>query len=135
MVDKNSRSYNMSRIKSKNTTIELLLRRELWKRGFRYRVNDKTIFGKPDIVFYKQKIAIFCDSEFWHGKKYLEGERFKTNTDFWETKIKRNIERDKEVNEKLKSEGWVVLRFWGQEIKKEMETILIKTENVLKDSK
>lgn len=135
MADHNSRSYNMSRIKSNNTSIELLLRRELWKRGYRYRINDKTVFGKPDIVFRKQKIAIFCDSEFWHGKKYLEGERFKTNADFWETKIRRNIERDREVNEKLKSEGWIVLRFWGNEIKKEMENILIKIENVLKDNK
>lgn len=117
----NSRSYNMSRIKSKNTTIELLLRRELWKKGYRYRVNDKTVFGKPDIVFRKQKIAIFCDSEFWHGKKFLEGERFKTNADFWETKIKRNIERDLEVNERLKSEGWMVLRFWGSEIKTHLD--------------
>ncbi len=124
MLDKTPRSYNMSRIKSKNTTIELLLRRELWKRGFRYRVNDKTIFGKPDIVFYKQKIAIFCDSEFWHGKKYLEGERFKTNADFWETKIRRNIERDREVNDKLKSEGWIVLRFWGSEIKYDLESCI-----------
>lgn len=121
MADKNSRSYNMSRIKSKNTSIELLLRRELWKRGYRYRVNDKRVFGKPDIVFYKQKIAIFCDSEFWHGKKFLEGERFKTNADFWETKIKRNIERDLEVNERLKSEGWAVLRFWGSEIKTHLD--------------
>ncbi|KFN40965.1 MAG: restriction endonuclease HpaII, partial [Sulfuricurvum sp. MLSB] len=92
-----------------------------WKRGYRYRVNDKRVFGKPDIVFYKQKIAIFCDSEFWHGKKFLEGERFKTNADFWETKIKRNIERDCEVNERLKSEGWIVLRFWGNEIKTHLD--------------
>ena len=69
-----NRSENMSRIKNKNTSIELLLRKELWKRGLRYRVNDKSIFGKPDIVFKRKKIAIFCDSEFWHGKKFLEGE-------------------------------------------------------------
>lgn len=135
MADKNSRSYNMSRIKSKNTTIELLLRRELWKRGYRYRVNDKRVFGKPDIVFHKQKIAIFCDSEFWHGKKFLEGERFKTNADFWETKIKRNIERDLEVNERLKSEGWTVLRFWGSEIKREMDIVVQKIEIVVSQSK
>lgn len=135
MADKSSRSYNMSRIKCKNTTIELLLRRELWKRGYRYRINDKTVFGKPDIVFRKQKIAIFCDSEFWHGKKFLEGECFKTNADFWETKIKRNIERDLEVNEKLKSEGWIVLRFWGNEIKKEIEAVLTKIGKIMSQLK
>lgn len=98
----------------------MILRKELWKRGYRYRINDKTVFGKPDIVFRKQKVAIFCDSEFWHGKKYLNGEKFKTNTDFWENKIKRNIKRDKEVNERLKAECWTVLRFWGGDIKKEL---------------
>ena len=89
--------------------------------GYRYRIHDKTVFGKPDIVFRKQKVAIFCDSEFWHGKKYLNGEKFKTNARFWETKIKRNIGRDKEVNESLKSEGWTVLRFWDIEIRKNID--------------
>ncbi|KHG34887.1 very short patch repair endonuclease [Sulfurospirillum sp. MES] len=110
-------SKTAKKIKSKNTGIELLLRRELWKRGYRYRVNDRTVFGKPDIVFHKQKIAIFCDSEFWHGKKFLAGEQFKTNNEFWEAKIKRNIERDQEVNRILETEGWKVLRFWGIDIK------------------
>ena len=109
-------SKTAKKIKSKNTDIELLLRRELWKRGYRYRINDKKVFGKPDIVFRKQKIAIFCDSEFWHGKKFLAGEQFKTNNIFWETKIKRNIERDQEVNQTLSEMGWDVLRFWGKEI-------------------
>lgn len=113
-------SKTAKKIKSKNTGIELLLRRELWKQGYRYRINDKTVFGKPDIVFHKQKIAIFCDSEFWHGKKFLEGEKFKVNNDFWEAKIKRNIERDQEVNRILESEGWQVVRFWGREIIKNM---------------
>lgn len=123
------------KIKSKNTSIEVKLGKAMWSAGLRYRKNCKDIFGKPDFCFKNKKIAIFCDSEFWHGKKYLEGERFKTNADFWETKIKRNIERDREVNGRLKSEGWIVLRFWGREIKKEMENILIKIENILKDSK
>ncbi|HQR74098.1 MAG TPA: DUF559 domain-containing protein [Sulfurovum sp.] len=89
------------------------------------------MFRKPDIVFRKQKIVIFCDSEFWHGKKYLEGERFKANADFWETKIKRNIERDKEVNEKLKSEEWIVLRFLGQEIKKDISSVIEQIRMIL----
>ena len=100
--------------------------------GYRYRIHDKTVFGKPDIVFRKQKVAIFCDSEFWHGKKYLNGEKFKTNTSFLEAKIKRNIERDKEVNERLKSEGWTVLRFWDGDIKKELFLIIDKLMAIIK---
>lgn len=100
--------------------------------GYRYRIHDKTVFGKPDIVFRKQKVAIFCDSEFWHGKKYLNGEQFKTNASFWEAKIKRNIERDKEVNERLKSEGWTVLRFWDRDIKKELFLIIDKLMAIIK---
>lgn len=122
-------SKTAKKIKSKNTGIELLLRHELWKRGYRYRVNDKTVFGKPDIVFHKQKIAIFCDSEFWHGKKFLEGEKFKVNNDFWEAKIRRNIERDQEVNRILESEGWQVVRFWGREIQKNIDNIIAIIKN------
>ena len=106
------------KIKNKNTQIEQLMAKAMWAEGLRYRKNCKDIFGKPDFCFRTKKIIIFCDSEFWHGKKFFEGEKFKTNTDFWETKIKRNIERDEEVNEKLRKEGWVVLRFGGEEIKK-----------------
>jgi DNA mismatch endonuclease (patch repair protein) len=72
-------SKTAKKIKSKNTKIELALRKELWKMGYRYRLHDKTVAGTPDIVFRKQKIAIFCDSEFWHGKKYLKGQKFKKN--------------------------------------------------------
>ena len=97
-----TRSENMRRIKSKDTTIEIILRKELWRRGLRYRKNVKDVTGKPDVVFKGKKLAVFADSEFWHGKQYLEGKYIpKTNTDFWVKKITRNIERDKEVNEKL----------------------------------
>ena len=128
-------SNTARKIKSKNTSIELTLRKELWKRGFRYRINDKSVFGKPDIVFRKQKIAIFCDSEFWHGKKYLSGENFKTNSDFWESKIKRNIKRDNEVNDRLKGEGWAVIRFWGKEIKENSDKCINKVINFLKEKR
>lgn len=113
-----TRSENMSRIRSKNTSIEILLGKSMWALGLRYRKNDKSVFGKPDFVFKRKKIAVFCDSEFWHGKKFIEGEKFKTNVDFWEAKIKRNIERDIEVNEYLRNHGWTVLRFWGKDILK-----------------
>ena len=128
-----SRSENMSRIKNKNTSIELLLRKELWKRGLRYRVNDKSIFGKPDIVFKRKKIAIFCDSEFWHGKKFLEGEIPKSNTEFWVKKLTRNIRRDKEVNEKLKKDGWIVLRYWGKDIRIKTVEIADKIDQIIKE--
>lgn len=97
-----TRSENMARVKAKNTSVELLLRRELWSRGLRYRTNDKSVFGKPDIVFKRRKIAVFVDSEFWHGKDFLKGKNIpKNNNDFWVDKLQRNIDRDKLVNETL----------------------------------
>ncbi len=113
-----SRSENMRRIKSKDTSIETMLRKELWRKGYRYRKNCADIYGKPDICFKGKKIAVFCDSEFWHGKNLLEGKYIpKTNTDFWVKKIKRNIERDSEVNNFLEKKGWTVLRFWEEDIR------------------
>ncbi|RXI45764.1 very short patch repair endonuclease [Malaciobacter mytili] len=127
------RSENMRKIKSKDTSIEIKLRKELWKRGYRYRKNCKDVFGKPDICFKKKKIAIFCDSEFWHGKYYKEKKYIpKTNTKFWIDKFERNIKRDKEVNKKLKEEGWITLRFWEYEIKKDINSILNKINNQFK---
>lgn len=107
------------------------LGKAIWSKGLRYRKHCKDVFGHPDFCFRKKRVAIFCDSEFWHGKKFLEGERFKTNIDFWETKIKRNIERDFEVNERLKSEGWTILRFWGSEIKNNVDIVVEKICNVV----
>lgn len=116
------RRKNMQAIKNKDSQIELLLRKELWKRGLRYQKNRTDIFGKPDIVFKGKKIAIFCDSEFWHGYSWEERKKdFKSHQEFWIPKIERNMERDIEVTNKLESEGWTVLRFWGNEIKKETE--------------
>ena len=117
------------KIKSKGSKIELILAKAMWGAGLRYRKQCKDIFGKPDFCFKGKKIAIFCDSEFWHGKKFLEGEGFKTNSDFWETKIKKNIERDKKVNQKLKNEGWIVIRFWGKEIEKNVQKCLKVIKN------
>lgn len=113
------RHKNMQAVKNKDSKIELLLRKELWSRGIRYRKNSTKIFGKPDIVFIGKKIAVFCDSEFWHGYNWEERKGdFKSHQEFWIPKIERNMERDKEVTAKLESEGWIVLRFWGNEIKK-----------------
>lgn len=117
-------SKTAKKIKSKNTEIESLLGKAMWAKGLHYRKNCKDVFGKPDFCFKGKKIAIFCDSEFWHGKKFLEGEKFKKNQEFWETKIKRNIQRDQQVTQKLKEDGWTVLRFWGKEIKKSIDGCL-----------
>lgn len=112
------RRKNMQAIKNKDSGIELLLRKELWNRGLHYRKNVKKVFGHPDIAFIGKKIAVFCDSEFWHGYDWEHKQsEIKTRRDFWIPKIERNIQRDIEVTEKLKSEGWIVLRFWGKEIK------------------
>lgn len=108
-------------IKSKNTAIEMILRRKLYSLGYRYRIHAAAIPGKPDIVFSGKKIAVFCDSAFWHGRKYLAGEKFKTNSEFWERKISQNIERDAKVNNLLTQNGWQVLRFWDHEIKKDLD--------------
>ena len=114
-------SYNMSRVKNKDSEIELMLRRELWKRNIHYRKNVKTIFGKPDIAFKGKQIAVFVDSEFWHGYDWEHRkDDIKSNRDFWIPKIERTIQRDLEVNAHLESEGWLVLRFWGKEIKKNL---------------
>ena len=112
-------SYNMQQVKNKDSEIEVLLRKELWSRGIRYRKNVNRIYGKPDIVFIGKKIAVFCDSEFWHGYNWEERKKdFKSHQEFWIPKIERNMERDAEVTAKLESEGWTVIRFWGSEIKK-----------------
>ncbi len=114
--------YNMQQVKCKDSEIELLLRRALWQKGLRYRKNVKTIFGHPDIAFIGKKVAVFCDSEFWHGYNWEQRkEDFKVRQDFWIPKIERNMQRDKEVTEKLESEGWTVLRFWGKQIKADSE--------------
>lgn len=117
----------MSSIKSKDTKPELMLRRALWKKGFRYRTNYKKLPGKPDIVLTKAKIAIFCDGDFWHGHNWaLRGipsleDELATYSDFWREKILRNIRRDKQNTEALKMEGWVVIRFWESEIRSDLE--------------
>ena len=109
----------MQQVKNKDSKIEILLRKELWNRRLRYRKNVNHIYGKPDIAFIGKKIAVFCDSEFWHGYNWEERKKdFKSNQEFWIPKIERNMERDAEVTAKLESEGWTVIRFWGNEIKK-----------------
>ncbi len=125
--------YNMQRVKSKDSEIEKILRNALWNKGYRYRKNIKDVFGHPDIVFKSKKVAIFCDSEFWHGYDWeRKKNEIKTRQDFWIPKIERNMQRDKEVNMKLSEEGWTVLRFWGTEIKKQTENCVKEIEKCIK---
>lgn len=118
-LTKEQRRKNMQSIKSKDTSIELKLRKALWSRGFRYRKNYDKLPGKPDIAMTKYKLAIFCDSEFFHGKDWeVLKPRLErgANSQFWVNKITRNRERDDEVNKRLLFEGWTVVRFWGKDI-------------------
>lgn len=123
------RSALMRKVKNKNTNIELILRKELFKAGYRFRIKSK-VFGKPDIVFQNKKVAIFCDGDFWHGKNY---KKEKSNyKQFWISKIDTNIKRDRLVNKKLKNDGWTVLRFWKTEILKSPDKCLEQIDQVLK---
>ena len=117
----------MSAVKSKDTRPELMLRKALWHKGLRYRVNYKMLPGKPDIVFTKWKIAVFCDGDFWHGHNWaLRGfdnleEELASYSEYWKNKILRNIERDEENNKALKSLGWTVIRIWESDIKRDVD--------------
>ena len=125
-------SYTMSHIRGKDTGIEMKLRKELHKRGIRYRCNSKYIYGHPDISMKGYKIAIFCDSEFWHGYNFEENKaKIHKHLEYWIPKIERNIERDKEVNEYLLNHGYIVLRFWGNEINKDLDSCVNKIEEAL----
>ena len=126
------RSRNMRAIRSTGTKIEVLLGKALWATGLRYRKNCKIIFGKPDIVFRKYKLVVFCDSEFWHGKNWkLEKQKIHTRREFWIPKIEGNIRRDKQVNKVLKKEGWKVLRFWGKDIEKQTDRCVKKVQQAI----
>jgi DNA mismatch endonuclease (patch repair protein) len=132
------RRKNMQNIKSKDTKIEVKLRKALWQRGYRYRKNYSALPGKPDIVLTKYKIAVFCDSEFFHGKDWevLKPRLEKgQNSEYWLKKISRNMERDDEVNKRLLYEGWTVIRFWGKDILKNTEECIRVIEETIFDSK
>ncbi|NCX96210.1 MAG: very short patch repair endonuclease, partial [Chitinophagia bacterium] len=123
---------NMQAVKSKGSKIENCLLKALFSSGLRYRRNDQSVFGKPDVSVKKYKIAVFVDSEFWHGKNWEERKNdHKSNIDFWHKKIQRNMERDKEVNAYLLNLGWTVLRFWGNEIKHDLQ----KCVNIVLETK
>lgn len=137
-LTKEQRSKCMSHIRSKDTKIEVQLRKALWQRGYRYRKNYKQLPGTPDIVLAKYRIAIFCDSEFWHGRDWdvlkprlLKGK----NPDYWIKKIGRNKERDAEVDQKLLFMNWTVIRFWGEEILKNTDQCIQVVEEAIFDGR
>lgn len=129
------RSKTMSRIRGKDTSIEILLRKELYRRGIRYRKNYKKLPGRPDIAITKYKIAIFCDGEYFHGGPDWEERKKKiakgANADYWIAKIERNIERDIEKEQQLKYLGWTVIRFWGKDIKKNVSACADAVQEII----
>ena len=132
------RRKNMRHIRSKDTSIEVVLRKALWNKGYRYRKNYKKLPGSPDIALTKQKVAIFCDSEFFHGKDWEEL-KLKlsngSNSSYWIKKITRNRERDDEVDKALRYREWTVLRFWGQDISKHLEDCIRIIEEAIFDKR
>lgn len=134
--DKAIVSKTMKCVKSKDTSIEIALRKALWEKGFRYRKNCAKLPGKPDIIIPKYKIAIFCDSEFFHGKDWdklkLQLQRG-NNADYWIKKIERNRQRDRENEKKLMFLGWNVVRFWGKDIAKDVNECVRIVEEMVFD--
>ena len=139
------RRENMRKIRSTDTKPEIVLRKALWKKGYRYRKNLKTLPGKPDIVLTKYRICIFVDSEFFHGKDYLSDYKSKkykslkdqlehsTNPDYWVKKINRNMHRDREVDATLNGLGWKVIRFWSKEVLKNTDECVNIIEEAIFD--
>lgn len=122
----------MRKIKAKNTTPEIILRKALWSERIRYRKENKGITGNPDIAIKKYKLAIFIDGEFWHGYNWQEKKKkIKINREYWIKKIERNIARDKKNNQLLKEQDWIVLRFWEHEIKKDLDNCVDKVKKII----
>ena len=126
VMTKSQRHLNMQHIRGKDSKPEIILRQALWKKGIRYRKNYKRLPGCPDIVLTRYKIAIFVDGDFWHarGYQYNPGSQINSNKAFWQKKLTRNVERDKEVNDRLTQMGWLVLRFWESDICKNLPYVL-----------
>lgn len=137
ILTKEQRKKNMQHIKAKDTKIEIILRKALWKKGYRYRKNYNKLLGKPDIVLPKYNIVIFCDGEFFHGKDWeiLKPRLEKSdNSQYWISKISRNRERDEDVNKQLLFQGWTVIRFWGKEIQNNTDQCVKVVEEAIFDN-
>jgi len=122
----------MSRIRSKNTKPEMILRSALFRRGFRYRLHDKKLAGKPDLVFRKYKTVIFVHGCFWHlHKNCRDGRLPKSKLEYWKPKLTKNVERDVLHSVELKGQGWTVLTIWECEILKRLDAIVSMIESTL----
>jgi DNA mismatch endonuclease (patch repair protein) len=129
------RSEIMRKIKGRDTKPEIILRKSLWARGYRYRISPKDMPGKPDIVFRKNKLVIFVDGEFWHGYDWdNKKRRIKNNREYWLPKIEKNMARDSNNNSYYKYNGWRVLRFWQNDIMKNLTNCIDQIEKVIKKS-
>lgn len=133
-LTKEQRRKNMQHIRSKDTSIELRLRKALWHSGIRYRKNYVALPGKPDIAITKWRIAVFCDSSFWHGRNFDSKKPVATNHEYWDKKIRRNMERDIEVNQALLAMDWVVIRFWDTDIMKRLDECVLTIQEAILDA-
>lgn len=126
VLSKEQRRKNMQNVRSKDTKAEIMLRKALWHKGIRYRKNYSKLPGKPDIVLIRQKIAIFIDGDFWHARWHQDcpGEQVQSNKMFWRKKLANNVQRDREINDILTDKGWLILRFWESDVKKNLDECL-----------
>ena len=136
-MTREQRHKNMSHIRSKDTKPEVLLRKALWKRGIRYRKNYAVLPGKPDIALTRYKIAIFVDGDFWHARGHQDspGEQVASNKEYWQKKLRNNVERDKAVNDILTEDGWLVLRFWSSDVMKHLDDCINQILQYIPDKK
>lgn len=128
-------SSTMKKIKSKNSKAEIILRKALWKAGYRYRLHVKGITGKPDVVFPKSRIVVFVDGDFWHGYEWEKKKaKLSSNRAYWIPKIERNMQRDKEVTKSLNENGWTVIRLWEHEVINDLDRCILTIAAAINDN-
>lgn len=132
----------MSAIRSKNSRAELLLRSALWRRGYRFRIHVGKLFGRPDVVFSRARVAVFVDSDFWHARPLVEGDRAALRAtirgrrrEWWVTKLSANAHRDELVTTRLESEGWRVIRVWESDILAAPDLVASRVERILEQAR
>lgn len=126
----------MQAIRNKDSKAEQLLAKTLWAKGFRYRKNDKGVFGKPDLTLKRYRLAVFVDGSFFHGRDWeVQKYRIKSNREFWWKKIEGNMKRDRQVNEELRKRSWKIIRFWDTEILKNLAYCVQIIEDEVKSEK
>jgi DNA mismatch endonuclease (patch repair protein) len=134
-------SKTMRRVRSVNTTAELLIRRELHRRGLRFRLHDSRLPGKPDLLFGSARVAVFVNGDFWHGRQWqLRGlpdlaSQFPNNAEYWIQKIGRNVERDRKVREHLLEDGWDVVTIWESDLKRDLASCADQVEELVRSKK